>query len=69
VTKCHKKQYDQQTGMHVICKQKQRFTKLSFIAKCTKNCVDMCASHGRGAIVICLSENGALAKKDWETLV
>jgi len=33
-----------------------------------KNCVDMCARHGRGAIEICLSEKGALAKKDWETL-
>jgi len=22
VTKCHKKQYDQHTSMHVICKQK-----------------------------------------------
>jgi len=29
----------------------------------------MCARHGRGAIEICLSENGALAQKDWETLV
>jgi len=28
-----------------------------------KNCVDMCASHGRGVIEICLSEKGALAKK------
>ena len=28
-----------------------------------KNCVDMCARHGRGAIEICLSEKGALAKK------
>ena len=39
--------------------------------KCTirKNCVDMCARDGRGAIEICLSEKGALAKKDWETLV
>jgi len=33
-----------------------------------KNCVDMCARHGRGAIEICLSEKGALAKTDWETL-
>jgi len=29
----------------------------------TKNCVDMCARDGRGAIEICLSEKGALAKK------
>ena len=29
----------------------------------------MCAGHGRGAIEICLSEKGVLAKKDWETLV
>ena len=29
----------------------------------TKNCVDMCARHRRGAIEICLSEKGALAKK------
>jgi len=28
----------------------------------------MCAWHGRGAIQICLSEKGALAKKNWETL-
>jgi len=28
-----------------------------------KNCVDMCAMDGRGAIEICLSEKGALAKK------
>jgi len=35
----------------------------------TKNCVDMCARHGRGVIEICLSEKGALAKKDWETVV
>jgi len=28
-----------------------------------KNCVDMCVRHGRGAIEICLSEKGALAKK------
>jgi len=28
-----------------------------------KNCVDMCARHGRGAIEICLSEKRALAKK------
>ena len=28
----------------------------------------MCARHGRGAIEICLSETGSLAKKDWETL-
>jgi len=28
-----------------------------------KTCVDMCARHGKGAIEICLSENGALAKK------
>jgi len=34
-----------------------------------KNCVDMFARHGRGAIKICLSEKGALAKKNWETLV
>ena len=27
-----------------------------------KNCVDMSAMHGRGAIDICLSEKGALAK-------
>ena len=33
-----------------------------------KNCVDMCARLGRGAIEICLSEKEALAKKDWETL-
>jgi len=33
-----------------------------------KNYVDMCARDGRGAIEICLSEKGALAKKDWETL-
>jgi len=32
-----------------------------------KNCVDMCARHGRGAIEIYLSEKGALAKKGWET--
>jgi len=29
----------------------------------------MCARHGRGAIEICLSEKGALATKDWETLI
>ena len=29
----------------------------------------MCARHGRGAIGICSSEKGALAKKDWETLL
>jgi len=29
----------------------------------------MCARHGRGAIEICLSEKGALAKKDWVTLL
>jgi len=29
----------------------------------------MCARHGRGAIEICLSEKGAIAKKDWETLL
>jgi len=34
-----------------------------------KNCVDMCARHGKGAIGICLLEKGALAKKDWETLI
>ena len=34
----------------------------------TKNSVDMCARHGRGAIEIRLSEKGVLAKKDWETL-
>ena len=34
-----------------------------------KNCVDMCARDGRGAIEICLSEKGVLAKKDWETLL
>jgi len=28
-----------------------------------KNCVDMCARHGRGTIEICLSKKGALAKK------
>jgi len=28
-----------------------------------KNFVDMCAVHGRGAIEICLSEKGALARK------
>jgi len=28
-----------------------------------KNCVDMCARHGKGAIQICLSEKGALTKK------
>jgi len=28
-----------------------------------KNCIDMCARHGRGAIEICLSEKGALAKR------
>jgi len=28
-----------------------------------KNCVDMCARHGRGAIEVCLSEKGALVKK------
>jgi len=28
-----------------------------------KNVVDMCARHGKGAIDICLSENGALAEK------
>jgi len=28
-----------------------------------KNCVDMCARDSRGAIEICLSEKGALAKK------
>jgi len=33
-----------------------------------KNCDGLCARHGRGAIEICLSEKGALAKKDWETL-
>jgi len=34
-----------------------------------KICVDVCAKHGRGAIEIFLSEKGALAKKDWETLL
>ena len=34
-----------------------------------KNCVDMCARFGKGAIELCLSEKGALAKKDWETLL
>jgi len=29
----------------------------------------MCARHDRGAIEICLSEKGALAKKVWETLI
>jgi len=29
----------------------------------TKNCVDMCARHGRGTIEICLSEKWALATK------
>jgi len=33
-----------------------------------KNCVNICARHGRGAIEICLSEKGALAKRDWEPL-
>jgi len=28
----------------------------------------MCARDGRGAIEICLSKKGALAKKNWETL-
>jgi len=28
----------------------------------------MCARHDKGAIENCLSEKGALAKKDWETL-
>ena len=28
-----------------------------------KNCVDMCARHGKGAIEMCLSKKGALAKK------
>ena len=28
----------------------------------------MCAMDGMGEIEICLSEKGALAKKDWETL-
>jgi len=28
----------------------------------------MCVMHGRGALEICLSEKGALAKKVWETL-
>jgi len=28
----------------------------------------MYARHDRGAIETCLSEKGALAKKDWETL-
>jgi len=28
-----------------------------------KNCVDTCARDGRGAIEICLSQKGALAKK------
>jgi len=28
-----------------------------------KNCVDMCTRDGRGAIEICMSEKGALAKK------
>ena len=27
-----------------------------------KNCVDICDRHGRGAIEICLSEKGVLAK-------
>jgi len=54
--------------MHVICKQKLSVLLTSFIVKCTKNCVDMCARHGRGAIETCLSEKGALDKKDWETL-
>jgi len=34
-----------------------------------KTCVDIGAKHGRRVIEICLSEKGALAKKDWETLV
>jgi len=34
-----------------------------------KNCVNMCGRHGRGTIEICLSEKGALAKNEWETLV
>jgi len=34
-----------------------------------EKCVDICARNGRGVIEICLSEKGALAKKDWETLV
>jgi len=39
------------------------------MVKYMKNCVDMCARHGKGgAIEICLSEKGALAKKDWEIL-
>ena len=29
----------------------------------------MCARHGKGAIGICLSEKGAVAKKNWETLL
>ena len=29
----------------------------------------MCVRHGRGAVEICLSEKGALAKKGWETLL
>jgi len=29
----------------------------------------MCARHGSGAIELCLSEKGALARKDWETLI
>jgi len=29
----------------------------------------MCGRHGRGAIEICLSEKGALAKKDWDNTV
>jgi len=31
--------------------------------------VFICAGRGRGAIEIWLSEKGALAKKDWETLI
>jgi len=34
-----------------------------------KNCVDMCARHGRGLIEICLSEKGFYQKKYWETLL
>jgi len=34
-----------------------------------KKCVDVCAKHGSGAIEISLSGKGAVAKKDWETLL
>jgi len=34
------------------------------------NCVDIYATHGRGAIEICLLEKGGASQKnDWDTLI